>query len=48
MLVLKAYDSKGNEYPKMKYIFYSMREAKKSYRAEHGLKGRHNVIFITV
>lgn len=48
MIVLKAYDLKGNEYPKMKYIFYSMREAKKSYREVHGLKGRHNVIFITV
>lgn len=34
MIVLKATDIKGNEFPKMNYIFYSMREAKKRYREQ--------------
>ena len=40
MKVLKAVDAKGNEYPKMKCFFYSMREAKKRYRERYGLKNK--------
>lgn len=40
MKTLKAVDAKGNEYPKMNYLFYSMREAKNRYRDQHDLKNK--------
>ena len=40
MIVLKAADSKGNEYPKTSYMFYSIKEAKKRYRDSYGLKNK--------
>lgn len=40
MIVLKANDLKGNEYPKIKYIFCSIKEAKKRYRDQYGLKNK--------
>lgn len=33
-------------YPRRMYMFYSVREMKRKYREEFGLKGKHNVEFV--